>query len=30
MAGDGGNIAAQIGDDGVLLVDAGAGKLSER
>ena len=30
LAGDGGNIAAQIGDDGVLLVDTGAGKLSDK
>jgi hypothetical protein len=30
LAGDGGNIAAQIGDDGVLLVDTGAGKLTDK
>jgi glyoxylase-like metal-dependent hydrolase (beta-lactamase superfamily II) len=30
LAGDGGNIAAAVGDDGVLLVDTGAGKLSDK
>jgi glyoxylase-like metal-dependent hydrolase (beta-lactamase superfamily II) len=29
IAGDGGNIAAQIGPDGVILVDAGAGQRSD-
>jgi glyoxylase-like metal-dependent hydrolase (beta-lactamase superfamily II) len=30
LAGAGGNMAVQIGDDGVLLVDAGAGNVSEK
>jgi glyoxylase-like metal-dependent hydrolase (beta-lactamase superfamily II) len=30
LAGAGGNIAAQIGRDGVLLVDAGSGSLSDK
>ncbi len=30
LVGDGGNIAVQVGDQGALLVDAGAGKLSEK
>ncbi|MDP9054060.1 MAG: MBL fold metallo-hydrolase [Acidobacteriota bacterium] len=30
LAGDGGNIAVQIGDEGAFLVDAGAGKISDK
>jgi cyclase len=30
LVGDGGNIAVQIGDQGAMLVDAGAGKLSDK
>src|SRR5262245_19910094 len=30
LVGDGGNIAVQIGDQGPLLVDTGAGKLSDK
>ena len=30
LVGDGGNIAVQIGDQGALLVDAGAGKISDK
>ena len=30
LAGAGGNMAVQIGDDGVLLIDTGAGNLSDK
>jgi cyclase len=30
LVGDGGNIAVQVGEEGALLVDAGAGKLSDK
>jgi glyoxylase-like metal-dependent hydrolase (beta-lactamase superfamily II) len=30
LVGDGGNIAVQIGDQGAMLVDAGAGKMSDK
>jgi glyoxylase-like metal-dependent hydrolase (beta-lactamase superfamily II) len=30
LSGAGGNIAAQVGDDGVVLVNAGTGKVSEK
>jgi glyoxylase-like metal-dependent hydrolase (beta-lactamase superfamily II) len=30
LAGDGGNIAVQVGTQGALVVDAGAGKLSDK
>jgi glyoxylase-like metal-dependent hydrolase (beta-lactamase superfamily II) len=30
LAGAGGNIAVQVGDDGVLLVDTGAGSVSDK
>ncbi len=30
LAGAGGNIAVQVGDDGVLLVDSGAGTVSDK
>lgn len=30
LIGDGGNIAVQVGDQGALLVDAGAGQLSDQ
>jgi cyclase len=30
ISGAGGNIAAQVGDDGVLLVNAGSGKVSDK
>jgi glyoxylase-like metal-dependent hydrolase (beta-lactamase superfamily II) len=30
LIGDGGNIAVQVGDQGALLVDSGAGKLSDK
>ena len=30
LVGDGGNIAVQVGDQGALLVDSGAGKLSDK
>ncbi len=30
LVGDGGNIAVQVGDEGPLLVDTGAGKLSDK
>ena len=30
LIGDGGNIAVQVGDQGALLVDTGAGKLSDK
>jgi glyoxylase-like metal-dependent hydrolase (beta-lactamase superfamily II) len=30
LVGDGGNIAVQVGDQGVLVVDTGAGRLSDK
>ncbi len=30
LVGDGGNIAVQVGDQGALLVDAGAGRISDK
>ena len=30
LVGDGGNIAVEVGDQGALLVDSGAGKLSDK